>query len=135
MIPQESQEGSFYRAILAIHKNQYEVAQNFIDKTRDLLDTELTAMAGESYQRAYGAMVQVQILAELEEVMQYRLVPERRPTIKGMWWVRLLSGQRVPEDWQKILLVSNRFEIVADLTLIHLAIDGVAHEAVQGRSR
>ncbi|GCC41974.1 hypothetical protein chiPu_0025633, partial [Chiloscyllium punctatum] len=25
-----------------------------IDKARDLLDTELTAMAGESYSRAYG---------------------------------------------------------------------------------
>nr|UIB01653.1 serine/threonine-protein kinase mTOR [Propylea japonica] len=107
MIPKDSQEGSFYRAILAIHKNQYEVAQNYIDKTRDLLDTELTAMAGESYQRAYGAMVQVQILAELEEVMQYRLVPERRPTLKSMWWQRLQSGQRLPDDWQKILLVQS----------------------------
>lgn len=26
----------------------------FIDKARDLLDTELTALAGESYSRAYG---------------------------------------------------------------------------------
>ena len=25
-----------------------------IDKSRDILDTELTAMAGESYDRAYG---------------------------------------------------------------------------------
>lgn len=39
-------------------------------------------MAGESYQRAYGAMVCVQMLAELEEVIQYKLVPERRPTIR-----------------------------------------------------
>lgn len=33
-----------------------------------MLDTELAAMAAESYQRAYGAMVQVQMLSELEEV-------------------------------------------------------------------
>lgn len=46
-------------------------------------------MAGESYQRAYGAMVSVQMLAELEEVVQYKLVPERRPTIRKMWWDRL----------------------------------------------
>lgn len=26
----------------------------YIDKARDLLDTELTALAGESYSRAYG---------------------------------------------------------------------------------
>lgn len=28
-----------------------------IDKARDLLDAELTAMAGESYSRAYGVSV------------------------------------------------------------------------------
>jgi FKBP12-rapamycin complex-associated protein len=60
-----------------------------IDSARDLLDTELTAMAGESYQRAYGAMVSVQMLAELEEVVQYKLIPERRATIRKMWWDRL----------------------------------------------
>ena len=53
------------------------------------MDTDLTAMAGESYQRAYGAMVNVQMLAELEEVTQFKLVPERREAIKLMWWDRL----------------------------------------------
>lgn len=69
------------------------------------VDTELSALAGESYQRAYGAMVQVQMLAELEEVVQYKLVPERRPTIRQMWWERLSGCQRVVEDWQKIIQV------------------------------
>ncbi|KAJ8946331.1 hypothetical protein NQ318_004221 [Aromia moschata] len=105
IIPQDSQDGAFYRAILAIHKEQYRVAQDYISKTRDILDTELTAMAGESYQRAYGAMVQVQMLSELEEVMQYKLVPERRPTLRAMWWQRLQGGQRLVEDWQKIIQV------------------------------
>ena len=53
------------------------------------MDTDLTAMAGESYQRAYGAMVNVQMLSELEEVIQFKLVPERREAIKLMWWDRL----------------------------------------------
>ncbi|XP_060521647.1 serine/threonine-protein kinase mTor [Cylas formicarius] len=105
IIPQDCQDGAFYRAILAIHKEQYRVAQDFIDLTRDMIDTELTAMAGESYQRAYGAMVQVQMLSELEEVMQYKLVPERRETLKQMWWERLQSGQRLVEDWQRIIQV------------------------------
>ena len=60
-----------------------------IDKARDMMDTDLTAMAGESYQRAYGAMVNVQMLSELEEVIQFKLVPERREAIKLMWWDRL----------------------------------------------
>ena len=54
-----------------------------------MMDTDLTAMAGESYQRAYGAMVNVQMLSELEEVIQFKLVPERREAIKLMWWDRL----------------------------------------------
>jgi len=50
-------------------------------------------------------MVQVQMLSELEEVMQYKLVQERRPTIRKMWWQRLSGCHRVVEDWQKILQV------------------------------
>ena len=51
-------------------------------------------MAGESYDRAYGAMVSVQMLSELEEIIQYKLVPERRDIIKEMWWDRLQVGLR-----------------------------------------
>ncbi|XP_027228160.1 serine/threonine-protein kinase mTOR isoform X1 [Penaeus vannamei] len=104
-IPRDTQEGAFYRAVLSVHKDQYPVAQQLIDSARDLLDTELTAMVGESYQRAYNAMVAVQMLAELEEVIQYKLVPERRQPITQIWWERLQGCQRVVEDWQKILQV------------------------------
>ncbi len=54
MIPRDTYDGAFYRAVLALHMNQFQLAQQCIDKARDILDTELTAMAGESYQRAYG---------------------------------------------------------------------------------
>nr|CAD7572023.1 unnamed protein product [Timema californicum] len=104
-IPRDTQDGAFYRAVLSVHREQYSTAQQLIDSARDLLDTELTAMAGESYQRAYGAMVSVQMLAELEEVVQYKLVPERRPTIRKMWWDRLQGCQHVVEDWQRIIQV------------------------------
>lgn len=105
LISKDTQDGAFYRAVLAIHDEQYDKAHQLIDSARDLWDTELTAMAGESYQRAYNAMVEVQKLAELEEVIQFKLVPERRATIKSMWWERLQGGQRVVEDWQKIIQV------------------------------
>ncbi|KAL7287805.1 hypothetical protein TKK_0018180 [Trichogramma kaykai] len=105
LIPKDTQDGAFYRAVLAIHDEHYSLAHRLIDSARDLLDTELTAMVGESYQRAYNAMVEVQKLAELEEVIQYKLVPERRSTIKNMWWERLQGGQRIVEDWQKIIQV------------------------------
>ena len=50
-------------------------------------------------------MVNVQMLAEVEEVIMYRLIPERRVSIKSMWWERLMGCQRLVEDWQRILLV------------------------------
>jgi len=48
-------------------------------------------------------MVTVQILAELEEVIQYNVVRERRDDIKLMWWERLKGCVNRIEDWQKIL--------------------------------
>ncbi|XP_039478905.1 serine/threonine-protein kinase Tor [Drosophila santomea] len=104
-IPEDTQDGSYYRAVLAVHHDDFETAQRLIDETRDLLDTELTSMAGESYERAYGAMVCVQMLAELEEVIQYKLIPERREPLKTMWWKRLQGGQRLVEDWRRIIQV------------------------------
>ncbi|XP_059477089.1 serine/threonine-protein kinase mTOR [Neocloeon triangulifer] len=104
-IPRDTLDGAFYRAVLAVHRGQYTSAQLLIDSARDLMDTELTAMAGESYQRAYGAMVSLQMLAELEEVVLYKLIPEKRSSIRKMWWDRLQGCQRVVEDWQKIIQV------------------------------
>lgn len=60
-----------------------------IEEAREILDSELTALAGESYNRAYSALVNCQMLAELEEVIYYKLMPERRPLIKQAWWDRL----------------------------------------------
>lgn len=42
-----------------------------VDHARELLGTELSALVGESYDRAYGDMVRVQQLTELEEVIRY----------------------------------------------------------------
>ena len=105
LLPRDSQDGAFYRAVLCVHSQDWEQAYQLIDVTRDMLDTELTALSAESYQRAYPIMVQVQMLAELEEVIEYKQVPERRQTIKEMWWLRLQGCQRLVEDWQRILQV------------------------------
>ncbi|CAG9564541.1 unnamed protein product [Danaus chrysippus] len=104
-LPENSQDGAFYRAVLNIHNEDFDVSKLYIDQARSLLDSELTAVAGESYQRAYGALVNAQLLAELEEVITYKLVEERRESIKQAWWTRLQGGQRLVEDWRKILQV------------------------------
>ncbi|XP_037075764.1 serine/threonine-protein kinase mTOR-like [Pollicipes pollicipes] len=102
-IPRETQDGAFHRAVLAIKRDQFEEAKQWIDTARDLLDTELTAMVGESYQRAYGSLVGAQMLSELEEIITFKLVKERRASIQTMWWDRLQGCTATVEDWQRIL--------------------------------
>jgi FKBP12-rapamycin complex-associated protein len=53
VIKSDSVDGAFFRAILALHRNNFDMAKNLIEKTRDLLDAELTALVGESYNRSY----------------------------------------------------------------------------------
>ncbi|XP_039269325.2 serine/threonine-protein kinase mTOR-like [Styela clava] len=105
MIPREQYDGPFYRAVMALHQNHFVQAKECIDEAREILDSELTALAGESYNRAYSALVNCQMLAELEEVIYYKLVPERRPLIKQAWWDRLQGCERNLEDWQRIIQV------------------------------
>ncbi len=107
-IPESLVEGCFYRAILAIHHDQYSIAQRFITESREQIDTELTALIGESYSRAYSVMVRVQQLAELEEVIAYKQskdFAERQLMIRKIWSERLLGCQRDVDSWQKILTV------------------------------
>jgi len=44
-----------------------------VERARELLGAELAALVGESYERAYGDMVRVQQLTELEETVDYSL--------------------------------------------------------------
>ncbi|CAO3647953.1 unnamed protein product [Mucor fragilis] len=108
LLKTESPDRTFFRAILAMHRNRYTEAEKFIDKTRDLLDTELTALLGESYNRAYATVVRVQMLAELEEMIIYKQSAndmERQGEIRRTWVKRLEGCERNVEVWQRILRV------------------------------
>jgi FKBP12-rapamycin complex-associated protein len=108
LLKTESPDRTFFRAILAIHRNRYAEAEKFINKTRDLLDTELTALLGESYNRAYAIVVRVQMLAELEEMISYKQSTndmERQMVIRRTWMKRLEGCERNVEVWQRILRV------------------------------
>ena len=77
-----------YLLLACIHFVTFVV--QFIDETRDILDTELTALVGESYNRAYGVMVNIQLLSEMEEICRCLASPERKPQLRKIWWDRLL---------------------------------------------
>ncbi|OQR67589.1 serine/threonine-protein kinase mTOR-like [Tropilaelaps mercedesae] len=104
-LPKTSLDFAFHQAVLAVHDENYTEACNNIDKARDLLETDLTALWKESYPRAYPAMVQVQMLAELEEAVHFQVIGELRDHIKQKWWNRLQGCQASVEDWQRILQV------------------------------
>lgn len=118
--------GGFFRAILAIHNDQYAQALKYIDRTRDMLETELAALVGESYSRAYKLIVRVQQLSEMEEIIEYKQNKDRRhdmrmptfpllpanvslrfprPVILQIWEKRLQGVERSVETWQALLAV------------------------------
>jgi len=53
VMPSDSPDRPFYRAILSVHRNQFTKAANQILKARDLLDPALTSVVGENPGRAY----------------------------------------------------------------------------------
>ncbi|CAD6506377.1 BgTH12-07303 [Blumeria graminis f. sp. triticale] len=99
---------SFFGAILALHRNQYREAAMFVQKAREGLDTELSALVSESYNRAYTVVVRVQMLAELEEIIVYKQSnnnPAKQEAMRQTWEKRLLGCQRNVEVWQRMLKV------------------------------
>ncbi|KAI3382621.1 hypothetical protein SNEBB_007053 [Seison nebaliae] len=94
-----------FRASHSIHIEEYDEAQNYITLARRYLEPELASLANESYSRSYGSMVRAQELAELEEVIHYKLVPEKRQTIEEMWQKRLRSCQQDVETWKRLLRI------------------------------
>jgi len=97
---------SFFGAILALHRNQFREAGLYVQKAREGLDTELSALVSESYNRAYSVVVRVQMLAELEELIIYKQSnnnPVKQETMRKTWETRLLGCQRNVEVWQRML--------------------------------
>ncbi|KAK9465831.1 armadillo-type protein [Lipomyces arxii] len=108
VMKQESPDRSFFHAILSLHRNHFEDSATHIVKARDLLITELTALVGESYNRAYGVVVRVQMLSELEEIIEYKMAaddPEQQRILRKTWTKRLKGCQRNVDIWQRMLKV------------------------------
>ena len=102
-----SPDHAFYAAILAIQRNQFDAARNYIVQGREGLDTELTTLLSESYTRAYTVVLRVQLLAELEEIIEYKQCDihdvDRKSTMQKTWMKRLKGSQKSVEAWQRML--------------------------------
>ncbi|CAL2028666.1 unnamed protein product [Caenorhabditis brenneri] len=102
VISENTQDGAMLRAIVAVHNDENTKAMGLIEKVREMIDSELTAMANESYERAYIPMVSVQQMAELEEAIEYKTRPERRPRIALLWSRRLQGLEGSTEGFRKM---------------------------------
>ena len=48
LIPSDTYEGGFYRAVLATHRRRYEAARGWVDRARSALHPELRAIASDT---------------------------------------------------------------------------------------
>ena len=109
-MPPQTLERELYTAILAV-KNNIGVpeAQSHIARARELLDPRLSALIGESYDRAYPMAINAQILVELEEILQFKGrhkgADMQQDLMKDMWSARLNGVQRSAQVWERLLSV------------------------------
>ena len=98
----------FFDAILFLNDNNFDEASKCINSARDLLVTEISALVNESYSRSYNVVVRTQMIAELEEIMEYKKLPtlsEKKQTIRNTWKKRIFGVQKNVDVWQRILKV------------------------------
>lgn len=62
---------SFYLTVYAIHKRKYSKALDLINETRQDLAKNFSSLLTESYSRAYRAMISMQLLTEMEEIVNF----------------------------------------------------------------
>ncbi|KJX99355.1 phosphatidylinositol 3-kinase like protein [Zymoseptoria brevis] len=132
---QHTPDRSFFGAILAIHRNHFEEAHAHITKARDGLDTELSALLGESYTRAYSVIVRVQMLAELEEIITYKQHandPDKRERMRATWTKRLKGCQRQVEVWQRMLKVRALVITPQENTEMYIKFASICRKAQRG---
>lgn len=71
-LPTLDYDSAFYRAVINIHREEWDDAAISIDAARKAMDSRFTALLAESYKRAYPSMVAAQTLSELEEIVSFR---------------------------------------------------------------
>ena len=80
-------EKNFYSAVYLIKVEDYPNAVQKIDNAREILNTKITSLLGESYHRAYATIQELQFLKELEEVIEYKTTSsaEKRANLFNCW--------------------------------------------------
>ncbi|ELP85087.1 FKBP12-rapamycin complex-associated protein, putative [Entamoeba invadens IP1] len=99
---------NFFRTINAINKGDFSKATDLIQKERTILDPELSALAGECYERAYSTVARAHMLAELEEVImckEGKYTQDAKSILKSAWTQKLVNAKADVSVWQKLLKI------------------------------
>ncbi|CAL9728832.1 serine/threonine-protein kinase Tor2p [Monosporozyma unispora] len=108
ILPKDTQNYEFIKAVLNIHSNNFNCAEVHLKKTRELIMSDISSLGNENYSRLYGLITRAQMVTELEEVTAYKQTPynsTKRERIKELWTKRLLGVQRNVDTWQNLLQV------------------------------
>ena len=144
--------GAFYRAVVHIHRTEWDQAAKCIDSARKAMDSRFTALLAESYKRAYPSMVSAQSLSELEEIISFRQSEMRGKGMKVLEartdiskarqhllkvWRKRLHGCRSDSDvYSEILAVRSLVlgptdEVDATITLSTLSRQAEAYQLAE----
>jgi len=107
-IPLIDFDGSFFSAILHIHRKEWLLAENAVDAARRAMDSSFTALLSESYKRSYSSLVTAQTLSELEEIIEFLKLESKAkegkhrhgPTVEDVSAAR----QKLHATWRKKLV-------------------------------
>ena len=153
-LPKLDFDGAFYRAVLHIHREEWDAAAKSIDSARKAMDSRFTALLAESYKRAYSSMVSAQCLSELEEIISFRQFetrtmngahlhaanrPDERAARQHLLdvWRRRLDGCRVDAEVHSSILAVRSLvlgptdEVDATITLSALSRQAEAYQLAE----
>ncbi|KAI8866961.1 hypothetical protein GQ42DRAFT_180984 [Ramicandelaber brevisporus] len=105
------ENAAFYKAILEVRFGKDDRAMDCIKVARAALGDRMQSALSDKYVHAYQHVVRAQVLAELEEIVEYRSAPqlierdEHQRQLVSSWSKRLSWAQRDLSTWHTILNV------------------------------
>ena len=66
------EDHSFFQAIMSLRRNKFDQSMAYINRSREVLDSKVSGLLLESYSRAYGDVVKLQQLLEMEEMIEFK---------------------------------------------------------------
>lgn len=99
-------EGAFLSAVLDVRNGELASATSATERARELLGIDMVALVGESYERAYGDMVRIQQLTELEEIIGIKAAEQSvngtsmHMNLVFRYVFRIFPSSRIGHQWQ-----------------------------------